>query len=89
VPAISLESGEDLYEGGAKAGKAARAEYEEKRYHQQGDEWSLQWDLRGVAIDVGLVYQLGRDLANSRRWPAWHNDSEFKAIRDKSAGARR
>jgi Zn-dependent M28 family amino/carboxypeptidase len=89
VPAISLESGEDLYSGGVSAGKAARDDYEEKRYHQQGDEWSPQWDLRGVAIDVGLAYQLGRDLANSRRWPEWHNDSEFKAIRDRSAAARR
>jgi Zn-dependent M28 family amino/carboxypeptidase len=89
VPAISLESGEDLYQGGAKAGKAARDEYEAKRYHQQGDEWSPGWDMRGVAIDVGLLYQLGRDLAMSRRWPEWHNDSEFKAQRDKTARSRR
>jgi Zn-dependent M28 family amino/carboxypeptidase len=89
VPAISLESGEDLYQGGATAGKAARDAYEDKQYHQPSDEWSPTWDLRGVAIDVGLVYQLGRELATSRRWPEWHNDSEFKAIRDKSAAARR
>jgi Zn-dependent M28 family amino/carboxypeptidase len=89
VPAISLESGEDLYEGGAKAGKAARDAYEDKQYHQPSDEWSAKWDLRGVAMDVGLVYQLGRDLAASRRWPEWHSDSEFKAIRDKSASARK
>jgi Zn-dependent M28 family amino/carboxypeptidase len=89
VPAISLESGEDLYEGGVKAGKAARDAYEEKQYHQPSDEWSPRWDLRGVAMDVGLVYQLGRDLASSRRWPEWHNDSEFKSVRDKSAAARK
>ena len=89
VPAISLQSGEDLYQGGVKAGKAARDEYETKRYHQQGDEWSSSWDLRGVVIDVGLLYQIGRDLATSRRWPEWHRDSEFKALRDKSAGVRR
>ncbi len=45
---------------------------------------SPNWDLRGVAIDVGLVYDLGRDLASSRRWPEWKADSEFKATRDKS-----
>ena len=89
VPAISLESGEDLYQGGAKAGKAATDEYDDKRYHQPADEWSSNWDLRGVAVDVGVAYQLGRDLASSRRWAEWHNDSEFKAIRDKSASARK
>ena len=44
---------------------------------------------RGVAIDVGLVYEIGRDLANSRRWPEWHADSEFKALRDKTRSARK
>jgi Zn-dependent M28 family amino/carboxypeptidase len=89
VPAISLESGEDLYQGGAKAGKAATDEYDDKRYHQPADEWSSNWDLRGVAVDVGIAYQLGRDLASSRRWPEWHKDSEFKTIRDKTASSRR
>jgi Zn-dependent M28 family amino/carboxypeptidase len=89
APAISIESGQDLYQGGAKAGKAAEEDYRQKRYHQQDDEWSASWDLRGVALDVGLAYQLGRDLANSRRWPDWHSDSEFKATRDKSAAARK
>jgi Zn-dependent M28 family amino/carboxypeptidase len=89
VPAISLESGEDLYQGGAKAGKAAFDAYEDKQYHQPADQWSSNWDLRGVAVDLGLAYQLGRDLASSRRWPEWHKDSEFKGIRDKSALARK
>jgi hypothetical protein len=31
---------------------------------------------------------LGRDLANSRDWPDWGADSEFRAIRDKSAAER-
>ena len=89
VPAISLKSGEDLYTGGVAAGKKAEAEYDEKRYHQPADEWSADWDLRGLAIDIGLVHDLGRALANSRRWPEWKADSEFKALRDKTATARK
>ena len=89
VPAISLTSGEDLYTGGVAAGKKAEADYEEKRYHQAADEWSADWDLRGVAIDVGLVYELGRDLANSRRWPEWKADSEFNALRDTTKASRK
>ena len=88
VPSISLASGQDLYDGGAAAGKKAEDEYNDRRYHQPGDQWSANWDLRGVAIDVGLAYDLGRDLASSRRWPEWKAGSEFKALRDKSKSAR-
>ena len=28
-------------------------------------------------------------MAQFRRWPEWHKDSEFKAIRDKSAASRK
>jgi hypothetical protein len=45
--------------------------------------------MRGIAIDVGLVHDLGRDLATSRRWPDWKADSEFKGTRDKTKSARK
>jgi len=32
---------------------------------------------------------VGRSLADSARWPEWKAGSEFKAIRDRSAAARR
>jgi Zn-dependent M28 family amino/carboxypeptidase len=89
VPSISLKSGQDLYTGGVAAGKKDEDDYNEKRYHQPADQWSASWDLRGAAIDIGLVYDLGRDLANSRRWPEWKADSEFKATRDKTKAARK
>ena len=34
------------------------------------------------------MYDLGRDLANSRDWPDWSPDSEFRAVRDRTAGDR-
>ena len=89
VPAISFRSGENLEKGGVAAGKAASDEYNEKRYHQPGDEWSPAWDLTGAARDTELLYTIGREMANSRRWPEWEQGSEFKAIRDRSAPARR
>jgi len=89
VPSISLKSGEDLYTGGTAAGSKAEEEFTDQKYHQPGDEWSSNWDLRGVAIDIGLFYDLGRDLANSRRWPDWKADSEFKTTRDKTKSARK
>jgi hypothetical protein len=44
-------------------------------------------DFRGEALDVTLLYNLGRKLATSG-WPQWNADSEFKEIRDKSAAQR-
>ncbi len=88
VPGLSMESGEDLYTGGKAAGAAFRADYVAHRYHQQGDEWSAGWDLRGEAIDVGLLYSFGRELADSDVWPQWKAGAQFKAQRDLTAAAR-
>ena len=75
--------------GGVEGGRAAEDEYTAKRYHQPDDEWSETMDLRGLALDTELIFGLGRDLANSARWPDWLPQSEFKAVRDESAGERR
>src|SRR6476469_756872 len=88
VPAISFGDGDDLVSGGIKRGEALNAEYVEKHYHQPSDEWSPTWDFRGMAEDANLLHMLGRDLANSRAWPDWSSDSEFRAIRDRSAAER-
>jgi len=89
VPAISFRAGQDWVEGGTAAGKAWGDDNNAKRYHQPSDEWSPDWDLRGEVVDVGLLYSIGRELANSRRWPSWGTGSEFKALRDGSASMRK
>ncbi|WP_454886794.1 M28 family metallopeptidase [Sphingomonas oryzagri] len=89
VPAISFGSGRDLVNGGRAKGDELAKAYTRDKYHQPADEWSADWDLSGMAQDVGLLYDLGRDLANSREWPNWSQDSEFRAERDKTAAERR
>jgi Zn-dependent M28 family amino/carboxypeptidase len=84
VPAISVGSGEDLVQGGKEAGQKAEEDYTANRYHQPADEWRADWDLSGQAQDIGLFYEVGADLANSRTWPEWQAGSEFKALRDAS-----
>ena len=74
--------------GGIARGEALDKEYVTKHYHQPSDEWSPTWDFTGMAEDDQLLHNLGRDLANSREWPNWSPDSEFRAIRDKSAAER-
>ena len=88
VPAISFKPGDDLVNGGVARGEALSADYTAKRYHQPGDEFNPQWDFRGMAEDGYLLHVVGERLANSREWPNWSPDSEFRAARDKSAAER-
>jgi Zn-dependent M28 family amino/carboxypeptidase len=88
VPAISFKPGNDLVNGGIKRGEALDADYTAKRYHQPGDEFNPAWDFRGMAQDAYLLHLLGERLANSREWPNWSSDSEFRAARDQSAAER-
>jgi Zn-dependent M28 family amino/carboxypeptidase len=90
VPVLLLMaiSGEtDLVNGGTKAGAKWLADYM-GCYHQTCDRWDANWDLRGAAQDVELFHTIGRDLANSRRWPDWRSGSEFATIRNESKSAR-
>ncbi|WBO22548.1 M28 family metallopeptidase [Sphingomonas abietis] len=81
--------GADLVAGGRAAGDKWVTDYTAHCYHQTCDTWSADWDLRGAAQDVNLLYALGRRLAWSREWPSWNADSEFKALREKTAAERR
>ena len=89
VPAISFGSGENWEQGGVAAGKAAEEKYTQVAYHQPADEWSADWPFTGMARDLGLLYAVGRDLADSSAWPNWSKDSEFRAARDASAAERK
>jgi Zn-dependent M28 family amino/carboxypeptidase len=89
VPALSFESGNDLVQGGKAAGEAQAKAYTREHYHQPSDEWQAGWSFAGMAHDLGVLYDLGAQLADSREWPNWSGDSEFRAIRDRSAAERR
>lgn len=89
VPAVSFGSGEDLVNGGKEKGRALREEFTAKKYHQPKDEWSESLDFTGTANDVALIYDVGRSLATSGKWPEWKAGSEFKALRDKSSSKRK
>jgi Zn-dependent M28 family amino/carboxypeptidase len=86
---MGIAGGSDLVEGGRAAGDAWIAEYIANCYHQTCDAWSPDWDLRGAVMDAELFHSMVRDLGNSRRWPQWKPDSEFRAIRAESDGLRK
>ena len=85
---MAIGGGVDLVDGGRAAGDDWVTNYTAHCYHETCDAWSPNWDLRGAAQDVDLFYRIGLELGNSRRWPGWRPDSEFKQIRDSSASAR-
>jgi Zn-dependent M28 family amino/carboxypeptidase len=89
VPAVTLEEGLDLLNGGVAAGEAAHQDYIAHRYHQPSDEWRPDFDLRGAAQDLDAWRALGAALANGTAWPDWLAGAEFKAARDATAGRRR
>jgi Zn-dependent M28 family amino/carboxypeptidase len=88
VPAISFSQGLDLVNGGTARGEALSEEYNARHYHQPSDEWHADWDWSGVAENAELLHQVGLRLVNSREWPNWSVDSEFRAARDASAAER-
>jgi Zn-dependent M28 family amino/carboxypeptidase len=88
VPALSFGAGRDLVNGGLARGDELAKDYTAKRYHQPDDEFNPQWDFRGMAEDANLLHLVGERLANSREWPNWSQDSEFRATRDQSAAER-
>ena len=88
VPAMSFSQGLDLVNGGVARGEQIANDYNKLHYHQPSDEWQPNWDWSGVAQNAELLHQLGLRLANSREWPNWSQDSEFRAARDRSAADR-
>ena len=63
-------------------------DYVANRYHQPTDEWTSDWTMEGAAADVQLLYEVGRDLANSSDWPQWTAGAEFEATRKQSDSRR-
>ncbi|TAJ74790.1 MAG: M20/M25/M40 family metallo-hydrolase [Phenylobacterium sp.] len=92
VPTILLmgmSGGADLISGGRAAGETWVEDYTARCYHQTCDVWAADQNYQGAADDVILAFEAGRDLANSTRWPDWNPTSEFKAVRAKTAAARK
>jgi Zn-dependent M28 family amino/carboxypeptidase len=81
IPALFIETGSD-YEGkGKEFGEQLKSNYTQKAYHQPSDEYE-NINFNGAIDDVKLLFQVGKRLAFSDKWPQWKAGSEFKAIRE-------
>ena len=86
VPALYTKMGADMFEGGVDRGRALAAEYTAERYHAPADEYDPAMDLRGLAMDLELLFEVGLALADSDDWPNWAEGNEFRAARDAQRG---
>jgi Zn-dependent M28 family amino/carboxypeptidase len=84
VPALYFKLGIDDREHGPVWGQKQIDEFYAVRYHQPSDEYRPGDDLRGGLEDLQLMYEVGRELSNSRAWPNWYPTNEFRAARDRS-----
>ena len=83
VPALYVDSGTDLVDGGQAAGDAAGKDYTDHRYHKPGDQYdAATWKLDGIVQDLEAVQSVGETLANDDQWPNWYPGNPFKAARD-------
>jgi Zn-dependent M28 family amino/carboxypeptidase len=86
---MGIAGASDLVDGGRAAGQKWVDDYTGRCYHQPCDAYGPDWNLAGAVQDIAVMADIGRDLADSTRWPAWKAGSEFKAVRERSASARR
>ncbi len=83
VPALYIDSGTDLLEGGQAAGEAAAQDYTDHRYHKPGDQFdAATWKVDGIVEDLETIQTVGATLANDGQWPNWYEGNPFKAARD-------
>jgi Zn-dependent M28 family amino/carboxypeptidase len=82
VPAFYTHSGKDIIGPLAGYGKKRSDDYTSEDYHKVSDEIKPWWDFEGAATDARLFFELGREVANTSKWPEWKPGTEFKAKRD-------
>jgi Zn-dependent M28 family amino/carboxypeptidase len=78
VPAVSIGAGNDFVGRAAGWGLQQDEDYTAHRYHQPSDEYRPDFDLAGAAQLSEIVLKLGTSLANSRAYPTWNADAEFR-----------
>ena len=84
IRVIYADPGIYLIEGGKEKGLELGEYYSNNDYHQPSDEVRDDWDWSGIEQDLTIFTNFIDDLANSGDYPNWYENSEFRAIRDKS-----
>jgi Zn-dependent M28 family amino/carboxypeptidase len=86
VPAVNFEPGSKFVGHSEKWGEEQFADYNEHRYHQPSDEYSLNWDFTGMTQQGRLAFLIGLRVANANETPQWNKGDEFERARLKTLG---
>jgi len=81
IPAVNFEPGSHYVGHSDKWAEEQFKEYNESRYHQPTDEYSPNWDFRGLVQQARLAYLIGLRVANSLEIPQWNKGDEFERAR--------
>ena len=90
IPALYASGSYESKEKGVEFIDKKTQEYLAIRYHQPQDNYlPEEWDLKGIAQDATLLFNVGYRLANETYFPQWNEGSEFKAKRDADMSLRK
>ena len=78
-PALYVKSGTTLRDAPDGPGKALLDDYDAKRYHKPGDEYSEDWDVSGSIEDLRLLFEVGARVASANDLAAWREGNEFRS----------
>lgn len=81
IPALYLDTGQEVIGKPAGYGEKKNAEYRANDYHQPSDEIKPDWDWRGAEQTARFLFDVGWRIANWDRQFDWYEDAEFRAVR--------
>src|SRR5688572_2972096 len=83
VPAISLSEPKQFT--GANAAELLKKQeaYNDKDYHQPGDQYDPSWDFSGGVNDMRVLAQLGWRIAQQAEMPKYNAGDQFGEVRKK------
>ena len=83
VPALSLSEPKQFT--GATAAELLKKQeaYNDKDYHQPGDQYDSSWDFTGGVHDMRVLAQLGWRIAQQAAVPSYNNGDQFAEVRKK------
>jgi Zn-dependent M28 family amino/carboxypeptidase len=81
VPAISLSEPKQFTGPNAAELLKKQEAYNDKDYHQPGDEYDASWDFSGGADDMKVLAQLGWRIAAQPAMPKYNAGDQFGEVR--------
>jgi Zn-dependent M28 family amino/carboxypeptidase len=83
IPAVSISEPAEFTGPNAVEMKKRRDAFNDTDYHQPGDEIKPYWDYSGGVEDLKLLTELGWQIANEPKMPAYNAGDQFARPRQK------